>query len=290
MKGDRLDVELVRRGLARSRGRAAELVAGGFVLVDGVPALKPSTAVSSEDELAVEGADAEYVSRGGLKLAGALDLVSELTDDAPVISGAWCLDVGASTGGFTQVLLDRGAGHVLAVDVGHGQLAQVIADDPRVSVREGLNVRDLTIEDVDVRPSLVVGDLSFISLTLVLPALFDVVEQGADLFLLVKPQFEVGRTRLGNDGVVTSATARAEAVLAVARVAAERVVVVAVVPSPLPGPAGNREYFLWLRDPAGGRLPVDLTGRLEAAVRSAVEENRACLVRPPYRGDPRRPV
>jgi 23S rRNA (cytidine1920-2'-O)/16S rRNA (cytidine1409-2'-O)-methyltransferase len=288
--GGRLDVELVRRGLARSRGRAAELVAGGFVLVDGVPTLKPSTAVGAEDDLTVEGAAAEYVSRGGLKLAGALDLVAGLPVAPPAITGAWCLDVGASTGGFTQVLLDRGAGHVLAVDVGHGQLAQVIADDPRVSVREGLNVRDLTIEDIGTRPSFVVGDLSFISLTLVLPALFDVVAPGADLFLLVKPQFEVGRTKLGNDGVVTSASARAEAVLAVARAAAERVEVVAVVPSPLPGPAGNREYFLWLREPAGGRLPVDLTGRLETAVRSAVDENRPCLVRPPYRGVPRRPV
>ncbi len=286
----RLDVELVRRGLARSRARAAELVSGGLVRVDGVPALKPSTAVGPQDELAVEGAQTEYVSRGALKLSGALDLLAELSDAVPVIDGASCLDVGASTGGFTQVLLERGARHVLAVDVGHGQLAQVIAEDPRVSLREGLNVRDLSVDDVDVRPSLVVGDLSFISLTLVLPALFDVVEQGAELFLLVKPQFEVGRTRLGNDGVVTSAQARAEAVLAVARVAAERVEVLAVVPSPLPGPSGNREYFLWLRDPAGGRLPVDLTGALETAVRTAVDENRACLVRPPYRGVPRRPL
>lgn len=288
MTGGRLDVELVRRGLARSRGRAAELVAGGLVRVGGVPVLKPSVAVRPEDELAVDGAATEYVSRGGLKLAGAFDLLAEMSETMPLIAGASCLDVGASTGGFTQVLLDRGAGHVLAVDVGHGQLAKEIADDPRVSVREGLNVRDLTVADVPVRPSLVVGDLSFISLTLVLPALFAVVERGADLFLLVKPQFEVGRTNLGNDGVVTSALARAQAVLSVARAAAGRCVVVAVVPSPLPGPAGNREYFLWLRDPAGGRLPVDLAGRLEAAVDVAVHEGRACLVRPPQRGVPRR--
>ncbi len=288
MTGGRLDVELVRRGLARSRGRAAELVAGGLVRVGGVPALKPSIAVAPEDELAVDGPATEYVSRGGLKLAGALDLLAQLTDELPAMAGASCLDVGASTGGFTQVLLDRGASHVLAVDVGHGQLAREIAEDPRVSVREGLNVRELTLADVPVRPSLVVGDLSFISLTLVLPAIFDVVAERADLFLLVKPQFEVGRTRLGNDGVVASAQARAEAVLTVARAASERCQVVAVVPSPLPGPAGNREYFLWLRDPVGDRRPVDLTGQLETAVRAAVDENRACLVRPPYRDVPRR--
>ncbi len=288
MTGGRLDVELVRRGLARSRGRAAELVADGLVRVGGVPALKASAVVKPEDVLAVDGSPTEYVSRGGLKLAGALDLLAQVSDEMPLIAGAWCLDAGASTGGFTQVLLARGARHVLAVDVGHGQLAKEIAEDPRVSVREGLNVRDLVIADVLERPSLVVGDLSFISLTLVLPALFAVVEQGADLFLLVKPQFEVGRTRLGNDGVVTSAVARADAVLSVARAAAERCVVVAVVPSPVPGPAGNREYFLWLQEPAGDRLPVDLTGRLHAAVDAAVNQGRASLVRPPHRGVPRR--
>ncbi len=290
MTVERLDVALVRRGLARSRGRAAELVAAGLVRVAGMPAVKPSTPVGADQDVAVDGPALEYVSRGGLKLAGALDLLAAVTVDPPTIEGARCLDVGASTGGFTQVLLERGASHVLAVDVGHGQLAPELTADPRVSVREGLNVRDLTVQDVGPRPSIVVGDLSFISLTLVLPAVLDVVAAGGDLLLLVKPQFEVGRTRLGNDGVVVSPEARADAVLAVARSAAERVVVRAVVPSPLPGPAGNREYFLWLRDPAGARRPVDLTGELETAVAGAVHENRASMVRPEHPGVPRRTV
>lgn len=290
MTGERLDVELVRRGLARSRRRAAELVAAGLVRVGGEPVSKPSTSVPADSDVVVEGTDVDYVSRGGHKLTGALDLIAGLETDPLVIVGARCLDVGASTGGFTQVLLERGADHVLAVDVGHGQLAREVAEDPRVSVREGLNVRDLTADDVGTPPSVVVGDLSFISLTLVLPALFAVVATGADLLLLVKPQFEVGRTKLGNDGVVTSDRARADAVLTVARAASDRVVVHAVVPSPLPGPAGNREYFLWLKDPAGTRLPVDLTGRLESAVEAAVHDSRACLVRPPHRGEPRKPA
>ncbi|WP_372594659.1 TlyA family RNA methyltransferase [Actinotalea sp.] len=288
MTSERLDRALVRRGLVRSRTRAAELIAAGHVRVRGEAALKPSLPVGPADELVVDGPDVDYVSRGGHKLAGALDLAERLDGSALPVAGARCLDVGASTGGFTEVLLGRGAAHVVAVDVGHGQLAQPIAEDPRVTSVEGLNVRDLTVSDLGPRPSVVVGDLSFISLTLVLPVLGEVVEQGGELFVLVKPQFEVGRTRLGNDGVVTSATARAEAVLAVATAAARRFVVHAVVPSPLPGPAGNHEYFLWLREPAGAPLPVDLTGRLEAAVAAAVHEDRACLVRPPHRGVPRR--
>ena len=288
MTSERLDVALVRRGLARSRGRASELIAEGKVQLAGVPVRKPSLPVADLDELVVVGSEVDYVSRGARKLAGALDLAAGLDGPAPAVDGARCLDVGASTGGFTQVLLDRGAASVLAVDVGHGQFAPELAEDARVTSHEGVNVRDLTVADVGPRPSLVVGDLSFISLTLVLPVLCDVVAPGGEMLLLVKPQFEVGRTRLGNEGVVTSPAARSEAVLTVARAAATRLVVHAVVPSPLPGPAGNHEYFLWLRDPAGARLPVDLTGRLEAAVAAAVHENRACLVRPPHRGVPRR--
>jgi len=282
----RLDAELVRRGLARSRRRAAELVAEGRVTVHGARAGKPSQPVSPDTDVVVQSAP-DYVSRAGHKLAGALDALADLVDHPPVVAGAVCLDVGASTGGFTQVLLERGASAVVAVDVGHGQLAPALAADPRVDSREGLNIRDLTAADLDPSPTLLVGDLSFISLTLVVPTLLAVVEPGADLLLLVKPQFEVGRGRLGPGGVVTSVERREQAVRSVIEVLELGAVVHAVVPSPLPGPAGNREYFVWaVAQP--GRRPLDLTGSVATAVHTAVVEGRPARVRPPVRGLPRR--
>lgn len=261
----RLDAELVRRGLARSRARAAELVAAGRVTVDEAVARKPSQPVPDDAALAVadDAADPGYVSRAAYKLAGALDLLGDI---GPVVDGAACLDAGASTGGFTQVLLERGARHVLAVDVGHGQMASAVAKDPRVTVREGVNVRDL---DPSTGPmDLVVADLSFISLTVVLPALLTVARPGTDLLLMVKPQFEVGRARIRASGVVTSPELREEAVLAVAAAAGlHGARVRAVVPSPLPGPAGNREYFLWLTCGPAPSASVDEPGpELEPAV------------------------
>ncbi|NTW39657.1 MAG: TlyA family RNA methyltransferase [Cellulomonadaceae bacterium] len=290
MPAVRLDAELVRRGLARSRRRAGELVAEGRVLVDGTPAHKPSQPVSEAVAVVVEAGPApEYVSRAGYKLDGALDALAALVAVPPRVEGAMCLDAGASTGGFTQVLLARGAAHVLAVDVGHGQMAASVAADPRVTVREGVNIRDLQAQDVEPSPTLVVADLSFISLTLVVPVLVGVSSPGADLLLMVKPQFEVGRGRLGPGGVVTSPARRQQAVLAVAEaVRSVGGAIHAVVPSPLPGPAGNHEYFLWATAPDGGRREVDLTGTLEDAVRTAVVDDRACQVRPPLRGVPRR--
>lgn len=249
----RLDAELVRRGLVPSRQAAADAIAAGSVVVDGAVAAKPATQVDPAQAIVVTVADdaPRYASRGAVKLAGALDA---LGDAGPRVRGRRALDAGASTGGFTDVLLRRGAAHVVAVDVGYGQLAWPLRQDPRVTVRDRTNVRTLEPEDVGPAPGLVVADLSFISLTLVLPALARVAAPDADYLLMVKPQFEVGRERLGGGGVVRDAALRAEAVRTVAAAAARLGLrAVAVVPSPLPGPSGNVEYFIWLRrGPVGG--------------------------------------
>lgn len=243
----RLDAELVRRGLARSREHASELVAAGRVTVQGVRATKPATAVSTDVALVVR-ADPErpdYVSRGGHKLAGALTTFGAR---GLVVAGRRVLDAGASTGGFTDVLLRAGAREVVAVDVGYGQLAWRLQQDPRVEVRDRTNVRDLSPALVDPPVDLVVGDLSFISLLLVLDPLLSVTATDGDLALMVKPQFEVGRERVGKGGVVRDPALRAEAVLRVVDASAVRGWgAVAVATSPLPGPSGNVEYFVWLR-------------------------------------------
>lgn len=243
----RLDAELVRRGLARSREHAAELVAHGRVKVSGVVATKPATGVTTDVALVV--ADdpdrPDYVSRGGHKLAGALAVFEPA---GLAVKGRRCLDAGASTGGFTDVLLRHGAAQVVAVDVGYGQLAWRLRQDERVVVHDRTNIRELTPETIGGRVDVVVGDLSFISLHLVLDALLGVVEPDADLALMVKPQFEVGKDRVGKGGVVRDPELRAEAVQSVAAAAAERGWGARMVArSPLPGPSGNVEFFLWLR-------------------------------------------
>jgi len=250
----RLDAELVRRGLARSRRQAGELIAAGRVQVDGARAVRPATAVDDGRVLVVrdDPADPGYASRAGHKLAGALDAwqAAGLTAE-----GCDCLDAGASTGGFTDVLLRRGAHHVVAVDVGHGQLRPELAADPRVEPREGVNVRELAAGDVVPAPTLVVADLSFISLRLVLAPLVAVAAPDADLVVLVKPQFEVGRDRLGSGGVVRDAAARRAAVLGVLAAADEAgLTAVDLVVSPLPGQDGNVEFFCWLTKAGGARL------------------------------------
>jgi 23S rRNA (cytidine1920-2'-O)/16S rRNA (cytidine1409-2'-O)-methyltransferase len=273
----RLDAELVRRGLARSRQQAADLVSAGRVNVAGQTALKPSTQVEAAAAIVVAGDrdDPGYASRGGFKLAGALDAFAAA---GLQVAGRRALDAGASTGGFTDVLLRRGAAGVVAVDVGYGQLAWRLRQDPRVRVLDRTNVRTLELEQVapppDLPPDLVVADLSFISLRLVLPALARCAAPGADLVLLVKPQFEVGRGQLGSGGVVRDPLLRADAVRDVARAAADLGLGTrAVVASPLPGPSGNVEYFLWLR---AGAPPLD-----EAALAAAVAAG------PDGGGDPR---
>ena len=243
----RLDAELVRRGLARSREHAAALIAAGRVAVGGAVAAKPATGVGTDAPIVVT-ADPErpdFVSRGGHKLAGALDVFGRA---GLAVDGRRCLDAGASTGGFTDVLLRRGARQVLAVDVGYGQLAWSLRQDPRVQVLDRTNVRDLTVELTRGPVDLVVADLSFISLRLALPGLLSVIEPDGDLVLMVKPQFEVGRERVGKGGVVRDPGVRAEAVRGVVDAAADRGWGArGVTASPLPGPAGNTELFLWLR-------------------------------------------
>ncbi|MCI4675578.1 TlyA family RNA methyltransferase [Candidatus Mycolicibacterium alkanivorans] len=261
----RVDAELVRRGLARSRQQAAELIGAGRVSIDGMRAVKPATAVAITANLKVEGTgEKTWVSRGAHKLIGALDVFGIEVGDRR------CLDAGASTGGFTEVLLDRGAAEVVAVDVGYGQLAWSLRSDPRVRVIERTNVRDLTAEAIGGRVDLVVADLSFISLATVLPALTACASPGANIVPMVKPQFEVGRDQVGSGGVVSDPQLRATAVLAVAaRAETLGWQTVDVTASPLPGPSGNVEYFLWLRATTDRALHGD---ELDAAVRRAVAE------------------
>ncbi|WP_101524345.1 TlyA family RNA methyltransferase [Nocardioides houyundeii] len=247
----RLDQELVRRGLARSREHASTLIAQGRVKVSGAVAAKAATGVTTDVALVVtEDPDQpEFASRGGHKLAGALEAFAPHGVD---VAGKRCLDAGASTGGFTDVLLQAGAREVVAVDVGYGQLVWRLRQDPRVIVHDRTNVRELSLDVVGDPVDLVVGDLSFISLRLVLDALISVTAPDGELVLMVKPQFEVGKDRVGKGGVVRDLALRTEAVSAVAAAAHARGWgAVAVVTSPLPGPSGNVEFFLLLR--AGSR-------------------------------------
>lgn len=239
----RLDAELVRRELARSRENASDLIESRSVLVNGIPATKPATMVDAETSIKLAGKRDDFVSRGGHKLAGALDAFTGV-----VVEGKRALDAGASTGGFTDVLLRRNAAHVVAVDVGYGQLAWELRQDPRVSILDRTNIRHLTGDVVGEPIDLVVADLSFISLTLVLSALAAVSKPDADFVVMVKPQFEVGREKLGAGGVVRDPALRKAAVIDVADSAYDvGLGTMAIVASPLPGPAGNVEYFLWLR-------------------------------------------
>jgi 23S rRNA (cytidine1920-2'-O)/16S rRNA (cytidine1409-2'-O)-methyltransferase len=261
----RLDSELVRRGLAGSRDQATEIIGAGLVRVGGRPADKPATQVETGAAIVVSAADGDgdgdpgYVSRGGHKLAGALAAFADLDP-----RGRRCLDAGASTGGFTDVLLRAGAAHVVAVDVGYGQLAWSLRTDERVTVVERRNVRELTPAQVagsdGEPPSLAVADLSFISLRLVLAPLRHSLTPDADLVVLVKPQFEVGKGRVGARGVVRDPLLRAAAVREVAgHAAAIGLGVKGVTASTLPGPSGNVEYFLWLRAGAPPLAEADLT-------------------------------
>lgn len=248
----RLDQALVARGLARSRTHAAALIAEGKVSSDGRILEKASLQVDDDRDLAVEHDEQDtYASRAGHKLAGALDAFPEVQ-----VEGKRCLDAGASTGGFTDVLLRRDAAHVVAVDVGHGQLVPRLRSDPRVAVHEGLNVRYMTPADIGGAAALTVADLSFISLTLVVQPLALCTEPGGDLVLMVKPQFEIGKDRLGRTGVVTSERERRMAVEKVARSALDAGLdLCGLAQSPLPGQDGNVEYFLWIKRRISQDLP-----------------------------------
>lgn len=260
----RLDSELVRRHLAKSRAHAQDLIHAGAVKLSGQVATKPATQVDMAAPIVVtEVQPDDYASRGAHKLLGALEA---LGDRAPQIAGMRCLDAGASTGGFTDVLLRRGAQSVVAVDVGYGQLAWRLRSDPRVEVLERTNIRYMEPPQVAPAPQIVVGDLSFISLELIIPALLRCAPD-ADYLLMVKPQFEVGKAALGKGGVVWDPQLRAQAVAGVAKFAAEQGLLVwAIEPSPLPGPAGNVEYFLAM-SAKPGRTPLS---DLDAAAADAV--------------------
>jgi 23S rRNA (cytidine1920-2'-O)/16S rRNA (cytidine1409-2'-O)-methyltransferase len=221
------------------------LIAAGRILVGGVQATKAASGVSGEIgiKLVTDEDDPNYASRGGHKLAGALAAFP-----AVAVEGKRCLDAGASTGGFTDVLLRAGAREVVAVDVGYGQLVWSLQNDPRVHVHDRTNIRNLTPEAIGGPAQLTVADLSFISLKLVLPALGACTTEDGDMLPMVKPQFEVGKERLGAGGVVRDPALRGETVVDVAATAAELGWRAAgVVASPLPGPSGNVEFFLWLR-------------------------------------------
>ncbi len=256
MTDQRLDAALTARGLARSRNQAARLIADGLVTVDGQPVVKSSAKVRDDQEIVVAATD-HWVSRAAHKLIAALDQFG--IDPA----GRTALDVGASTGGFTQVLLERGAARVIALDVGHAQLAPLIRNDERVTVVEGVNARYLTRDQLDgfadgAHPDLVVADLSFISITTVLPALVESVGADADYVVLIKPQFEVGRGGI-REGVVKDPALWADSVSGVLWAAWDLGLGTAgVLPSPIAGTAGNHEFLAWLSARAG-RNPTEWT-------------------------------
>jgi 23S rRNA (cytidine1920-2'-O)/16S rRNA (cytidine1409-2'-O)-methyltransferase len=258
----RLDSLLAERGLFPSRSRAAAAVLAGEVRLGagGLRASKAGQLVDPDVEVVVDDR-APYVSRGGVKLANALDALG-----VPV-AGRRCLDVGASTGGFTDCLLQRGAAGVVALDVAYGELAFALRSDPRVTVLERVNARALSCESLPYTPSLVVADVSFISLTKVLPAVLRCVDERFDCLAMVKPQFEVGRERVGKGGVVRDPALRREAVAGVAACGrALGCAVMGFASSGLPGPAGNLETFVWLAE--GGR-PGAISD-LEAALAGGV--------------------
>ena len=239
----RLDVELVRRGLVPSRMRAVEVIGAGRVLVGGAPASTPARQVDGAEAIAVLDADGpEFVSRGGHKLAAALDAFG--ID----VAGRTAVDVGSSTGGFTDCLLQRGAAHVFAIDVGRSQLAWSLRGDARVTVMERTNVRDLSAGSLAPAPELCVADLSFVSLRTVVPNLLSIASAGAEFVLLVKPQYEAGRARVGRKGIVRDPAVHAAVLREVVEgLASGGLGVDALVPSPLRGADGNVEFLAHAR-------------------------------------------
>ena len=268
-KLQRLDAELVKRKIARSREHAQEMIKDGRVTVNGMVAHKPATGVDGNVSIKVaESEDDRWASRGAHKLLGALEAFEP---QGLSLEGKKVLDAGASTGGFTDVCLDRGVAKVFAVDVGYGQLIWRLQNDDRVDVHDRTNVRTLTPEILGCQADAMVGDLSFISIELVLPALAECVREGGDLLPMVKPQFEVGKDRLGHGGVVRSPELRAEVTKNIAVAAMKYgLSTKGVVASPLPGPSGNVEYFLWLVKDGGAAMPT--MDQLDSMISTAIKE------------------
>lgn len=261
MAKQRVDQLLVERGIFESRSKAAAAVLAGDVLLErgGRRIDKPGQMLDSAEELRVAERD-RYVSRGGVKLENALAAFPGIE-----IAGRRALDAGASTGGFTDCLLQRGAEHVIAVDVAYGELHMSIRNDPRVTVIERRNVREMTAEELEYRPDLIVADLSFISLEKVLPALLACAADRFDMLALVKPQFEVGRERIGKGGVVRDRATRVDAIAGAAAASRQAgFTVIGACSSGLPGPAGNREAFLWLAEAGRAGAADDLHALAES--------------------------
>ncbi|MBI5309779.1 MAG: TlyA family RNA methyltransferase [Actinobacteria bacterium] len=261
MAKQRVDQLLVERGLFESRSKAAAAVLAGDVLLErgGRRIDKPGQMVDPAEKLRVAERE-RYVSRGGIKLENALRAFPAIE-----IVGRRALDAGASTGGFTDCLLQRGADHVIAVDVAYGELHMSLRNDPRVTVIERRNVRELAPDELEYRPDLIVADLSFISLDKVLPALLGCAAERFDMLALVKPQFEVGRERIGKGGVVRDRAARVDAIAGAAQAARDAgFSVVGACSSGLPGPAGNREAFLWLAEAGRAGAADDLHALAES--------------------------
>jgi 23S rRNA (cytidine1920-2'-O)/16S rRNA (cytidine1409-2'-O)-methyltransferase len=264
----RLDVEMVRRGLAGTRSEASLAIRSGTVTVAGRPAAKSGMLVAPDEAIAVAAPARRFVSRGGEKLEAALDRFG--VDPA----GRDAMDAGASTGGFTDCLLARGAARVLAVDVGYGQLDWRLREDPRVVVMERTNVRSLGPEDLPFVPDLLTADLSFISLRLVLPGLGQLAAETSDLVLLVKPQFEAGRELIGPRGVVSDPAIWGSVLRSVAGASGDTGFVVrGLAPSPLLGPAGNVEFLLHARRPP--KPEVESTDGLDRMIADAVGEGES---------------
>ncbi|MDR0951900.1 MAG: TlyA family RNA methyltransferase [Oscillospiraceae bacterium] len=260
MKKSRLDALVFERGLTESRERAKSSIMAGLVYVDGVRSDKPGAAVSPEAVIELRGETTPYVSRGGLKLEKALRVFGVDPE------GEICIDCGASTGGFTDVLLQNGAKRVYAVDVGYGQLAWKLRSDERVVVMERTNVRLLTPDKLPEKPSLAVMDLSFISLRLVLPPVRELLTENGRLVCLIKPQFEAGRERVGKNGVVREKSTHIEVLSDFVRFAGEAgLILLGLDYSPVRGPAGNIEYLAFLQKGAESRYIPDFEGIVSAA-------------------------